>query len=363
MKKLLGVLALLAGLGVCANTAVAAPAANLEEMKPIELRLASAWPPPDVSLITTGHQMWMDEVTKRTNGKVTFKAYWGGAMGKAPEHLSLLEKGMVDLVSANSHYTPGKLPLGQFEYVFPFGPCDSAIVTKAKRQLISEFPQFADDLAKYNAVSIMITPGTVYQFLAKEPAAGVADLKGRKVGCIGRYFGRWMEPIGMVPVVSPAQERYTMLQTGVIDVDLHPIDLHASFKLIEQAKYLIRIDALQANFGDLWISKKTLDSLPPDVQQIMLDAGRDVEWQVATEVLPAWEKKVMEQFDAASVQQPTLPADERAAWAAQIPDIPAEWAKEVSDMGYPGWEIVKRWQELTTEYGYEWPRQWGVKPE
>ncbi len=56
------------------------------------------------------------------------------------------------------------------------------------------------------------------------------------------------------------------------------VDPAIAERLIEQAKYLIRIDALQANFGDLWISKKTLESLPPDVQQIMLDAGRDVEW-------------------------------------------------------------------------------------
>lgn len=342
-------------------TSVAKAATSLADMSPVELRLASAWPPPNVSLITTCHQMWMDEVTKRSNGKITFKTFWGGAMGKAPEHLSLLEKGVVDLVSANSHYTPGKLPLGQFEYVFPFGPCDSAIVTKAKRQLIDEFPEFARDLAKYNAVSILISPGTVYQFLAKTPAEHVQDFKGRKVGCIGRYFGRWMEPIGMVPVVSPAQERYTMLQTGVIDVDLHPVDLHASFKLIEQAKYLVRIDALQANFGDLWISKKTLDTFPPDVQKMLLDAGRDVEWKVATELLPQWTERVMKEFDAAGVKQVTLPEDERAAWAARIPDIPAEWAKEVSDQGYPGWDIVRRWQEITTELGYKWPRQWGVK--
>ena len=305
--------------------------------------------------------MWMDEVTKRTDGKITFQAFWGGAMGKAPDHLGLLEKGVVDVVSANSHYTPGKLPLGQFEYVFPFGPCDSAIVTKAKRQLISEFPEFARDLAKYNAVQILISPGTVYQFLSKTPAKSLQDLRGKKVGCIGRYFGRWMESINMVPVVSPAQERYTMLQTGVIDVDLHPVDLHASFKLIEQAKYLLRIDALQANFGDLWISKKRLESFPPDVQQILLDAGRDVEWRCATEVLPAWEKKVMEQFDKAGVTQVTLDPVERAEWASKISDIPAEWAAEVEAQGYPGWEIVRRWIELTTEYGYTWPREWGVK--
>ena len=42
-------------------------------------------------------------------------------------------------------------------------------------------------------------------------------------------------------------------------------------------------------------------------------------------------------------------------------DIPAEWADEVAKMGLPGWEIVKRFQEITAQKGYKWPRQWGVK--
>jgi hypothetical protein len=44
-----------------------------------------------------------------------------------------------------------------------------------------------------------------------------------------------------------------------------------------------------------------------------------------------------------------------------VADIPAEWAEEVKGQGYPGYEIVARFQELCEQYGYKWPRKWGVE--
>jgi hypothetical protein len=50
---------------------------------------------------------------------------------------------------------------------------------------------------------------TVYQILSKPPINKLEDLAGKKVTLIGRYFSRWFEPLGTIPVVAPGQERYT----------------------------------------------------------------------------------------------------------------------------------------------------------
>ncbi len=356
-KRRIGIITLmLSALMFCASAlAVAA------EMKPVTLRFASAWPPPEISLISTAHKMWMDEVTKRSGGKIQWRTYWGGAMGKPAEHLGLVEKGLADVVGTNAHYTPGKLPLGQFEYVFPFGPSDPVTVVKAKRQVMEEFPEFARDLAKYNAVNIMVAPGAMYQILSKAPINKLEDLKGKKVTLIGRYFGRWFEPLGAVPVVAPGQERYTMLQTGVVEMDLMAIDLQSSFKLSEQARHFVGVDALLGTFGDLWINKKTLEKFPPDVQKMMLDAGKEIELKAAETIVAQWSDKIMKDWKAQGVSFYYLTPEERAYWASIVEDIPAEWAKEVEGQGYPGYAIVDRFQELCTQYGYTWPRKWGVK--
>lgn len=335
--------------------------ASQAEIKPMKLRFASAFPPPNVAMGSYAAKIWMDTITEKTGGKVTFQPFWGGALGKPPEHLKIAGKGLADLVLTNAHYTPGKLPLAQFEYVFPFGPTDPVTVTKAKLQLMSEFPEFAKDLAKYNTVQIMNSSGAVYQILSKTLVKNLADFKGKKISLIGRYFGRWVKVAGAIPVVAAGHDRYTMLQTGVVDMDLLPLDLFAAFKVQEQAKFFVGVEAMTGNFFDLYMNKDRFEKMPKELQKIFLETGYEVAMKVASEVVPAWSKKVMAQFKEAGVEFHNLPEAERAQWAQMIPDIPAEWAVEVEEQGYPGWKIVDRWQELTTKYGYKWPRKWGVR--
>ncbi|MBW7849816.1 MAG: TRAP transporter substrate-binding protein DctP [Rhodospirillales bacterium] len=339
-----------------ALAASSAMAADYPEMK---LRLASTYPPPEVSMSSLSAKMWMDEITKRSGGKITFQAFWGGALGKPAEYIGLVEKGAVDLAISSSIYTPGKLPLGCFEYGFPFGPVDPVIVTKAKRQIADEFPQIAADYAKYNIVEIMNPPGAAYHILSKKAVAGLDDFKGKRLTLAGRYFGRWVEPAGITPVVAPAHDRYTMLQTGVVDMDLLPLDLFSAFKVYEQAKHAVMVGAMTGNFTELWVNKQVFDKMPPHVQKLFKDVGREIELKVANEVVPEWTNKIMATFKKNGVEVIDFPDAERTKWAHLIADIPAEWAKEVSDKGYPGFEIVKRYQELTTALGYKWPRQWG----
>lgn len=360
MKRIITFIALFAFLLTAG--AATAPAADIKDMKPVKLRLASAWPPPTVSLGSHAVLYWMDLVTKRTDGKVTFQAFWGGAMGKPPEYLNLVKTGAADLVFTNGHYTPGYLPLAQFEYVFPFGPTDPMIVTKAKMQMYKEFPQFAGDLAKHNAIPIMNNAATVYNIMSKTPIRSLEDFKGKKIALIGRYFGRWFQPVGAVPVVAAAHDRYTMLQTGVTDMDYLPADLFSAFKVHEQAKYYLQFDSFTGNFFDLWMNKDSFAKLPKEVQKIMLETAEEVSLKNAKEFVPEWTKRAEDIFRKAKIEFVPFPTALKDEWAQKVSDIPAEWADEVTKQGYPGWEIVKRWQELTAQLGHKWPRKWGVKP-
>lgn len=358
MKKMFIFTALLA---IFLTSGTMAFAENLATMKPVTLRFAATWPPPTVALGAYTCQYWMDQVTERTNGKVKFRTFWGGALGKPPEYLKMVQTGMADLVATNGHYTPGKLPLAQFEYVFPFGPTDPVLVTKAKMQMYKEFPQFAGDLGKYNAMPIMNNAASVYQIMSQTPITKLEDFDGKKIALIGRYFGKWFEAVNAIPVVAAVHDRYTMMQTGVIDMDLLPEDLFSAFKIHEQAKYVVKVDALTGNFFDLWMNKDSFAKLPEDVQQIILKTADEVSLKNAQEFVPMWTQKAKDIFKKAGLEFIELDPALRAEWAAKIADIPAEWAKEVEAQGYPGWKIVQRWQELTAELGYKWPRKWGIQ--
>ena len=274
------------------------PALAQDKSAPIKLRVASTFPPPAVSMQSAVAEMWMNEVTRKTNGRVTFQVFWGGALGKPQEHITLVEKGMADLVLTNLQFTPGKFPLAQFEYVFPFGPTDPVIVTKAKSQVHKEFPEFAQDLAKSNAIQLMNTSACVYQIMSKDPVTKLDEFKGRKISLIGRYFGRWVQAAGAVPVVAPAAERYTMLQTNVVDMDMLPLDMFSAFKIQEQAPNLIIVNALMGNFVDFLVNKNVFQKLPKDIQTIFVETGKEVEMKTAEVEVKKWTQKIMKQFES-----------------------------------------------------------------
>ena len=54
-------------------------------------------------------------------------------------------------------------------------------------------------------------------------------------------------------------------------------------------------------------------------------------------------------------------AEAKVEYRVTVPDTAAEWALEMDAKGLPGTEVVKRWQEITSDLGYEWLRTWGPK--
>jgi len=332
------------------------------KMKPVVLKVATPYPPPESSLATAHLVAWQKMVTEQTGGAVKFKNYYGGALGKPAEHLSLVKTGAVDLVVSYGWYTPKDLPLEDYDYAFPFGPTDPLILTKAMRQIYEEFPQFRQDMARNNIVKMFQSPGITEVFLTKEKVTSVDQLKGKRCKVIGRYFGKWLNPISIAPVAAPGSEVYTMMQTGVIDMAMDTADLLYAFKIIETAPHVLHPELLTTNWIGTWMNMTKFNSLPKNVQDIMLEAGKKLEIMAAKEINPAWERKIFKEWEKTPNYTFVKLSDaDRAKWAESCPDTPAEWAADVTAAGYPGWEIAKRYQEITTQMGHKWVRQWAVK--
>lgn len=326
----------------------------------VKLKAAAAFPPPEGSAMSEVLKIWEDDVTKRTKGQITFETYWGASLGAQAEHIDLLGNGIVDVAQFYEWFTPGKLPIGDFEYVFPFSPTDYEIMLKALRQIRSEFPQFTRDYTRHNIIMICDPPGAQNEFMSKIPAKTVADFNGKKVAIIGRYFGRWLPP-GTTAVVRPAYERYDLLRTGIVDMNNHPFELQYALKIHEVTKYYIKVDMIAGSYAPIFMNLDTFKKFSPEIQKILLEVGKDVELRSAKEVLPRWWNKCSKEWKAAGIEFIEISQEEKAKWVAMIEDTPAEWAEEMEGKGYPAFKIVQRWQKITSELGHKWPRKWGIK--
>lgn len=352
----------LLGAFVAACTAIVAMSTGVAQgADKIVLRFSSVSPPPGQSLDSDGAKWWMDKVTERTNGVVTFQPFWGASLGSGPAHIELLQRGMVDVVMSCRIYTPGKTPLGPFLYAIPFGPTDMKMVGRAVRQMHDEFPALMKEVEAQNAILVANFVTMPYQMASKTPFKSLDEVKGKKIGLIGRYFGRWAQAAGLVPVVAPMHERYNLLQSGVTEMDFHPITHMNAFKVQELAKNLVEVDSMVGNPWDLMMNLQKFKSLPPDIQKIIIDTGREAEIVMTDELAPKNKVEITEAWAKQGVVFSKLAEQERANWAAKIDDIPAEWAAEMAAQRLPGWEMMARFQQIAAEKGYKWSRQWAVK--
>jgi TRAP-type C4-dicarboxylate transport system substrate-binding protein len=105
----------------------------------------------------------------------------------------------------------------------------------------------------------------------------------------------------------------------------------------------------------------TFKSFPPEIQNILVETGKETVIRAAKEIIPKWWDRCVKEWKAKGIIFLDLPDAEKIKWAATLEDIPAEWAKEMEEKGLPGFKIVERWQQITSEMGYKWPRKWGMK--
>jgi TRAP-type C4-dicarboxylate transport system substrate-binding protein len=324
-----------------------------------KLRLHSYAPPPPAAS-GIGMKYFMDEVEKRTNGEISFQVFWSGALAPPKGQLHLIQKGAVDIQKTCTLYFPGKFVISHFEYSFPFNPTDPVIVSRAKRQIYDEFKAKRDEYKKFNTIMLANHICPYYQLLSRVPIRNLEDLKGKKIAVIGRWFGKWLEPVGVAPVITPAGDRYVNLQSGVIDADLLWLDLQYALSLHEQSKYMVPIPFGSFVAEDIMMNLDSFNKLSPKNQKILLEVGRESEDYVAN-YLKQRRQDVTAKMKETGLEVIAFPEADIKEWAAKIPDTPAVWAAEAEKAGLPGWEIAKRWQEITSEMGYKWPRKWAEK--
>jgi TRAP-type C4-dicarboxylate transport system substrate-binding protein len=328
--------------------------------KKYKFRFSTAYPATAVDT-----QVWakvMKEITERSDGAVTFETFLGGALGKMIEHLDMVGKRTVDLGETPLGAWPARLPLFGFEYAFPFGPSDPEIVTKCMYVMFSEFPEFDKQVKDNNAILIATLPWDSYMGTSREQIKSLKDLKGKKIGLWGIYFPKWVEAVGAVGVPRAMTEGYMMLKTGVLDISLEPVDVTWTHKHYEVAKHFFFLDSGAFTPKYLIMNLDAWKELTPELQKLFIEVGRKNSLEFAAD-LRENRRKIIDQLlkEKKILTTYALTAEERSRWAAEMPDLPAGWAKKMEEKGLPGWKALDRWMELTTGMGHKWPRAWGKR--
>jgi TRAP-type C4-dicarboxylate transport system substrate-binding protein len=349
-------------LGVClgAGLALAAPVANADTFR---LRIASGHASAN-TYVNLMQNYFVPEVTKRvaerTKHKVEFVEGYGGAMVKVAETLEAVQSGIIDIGGYCFCFEPSNLPLHAFQVMLPFGTMDPVVSVKMARKVYDQVPEMAKVFEqKYKQKLIGLIADNGYNIGTNFEWNNVADLKGQKIGGAGLNM-KWLEFAGAVPVQTTLPEAYTSLQTGVYNgLILFPSGM-VNFKLFEVSKYYTEIGFGAITWHGLTINTARFNKLPKEVQDIILEVGRDYEAQTGSVNKENYPKQMKAFADAGGVVR-KLPDNVRQDWAKSLSAWPAEKAKELDKAGLPGTRVLDLALSEAEALGYQWPVRYKVK--
>jgi C4-dicarboxylate-binding protein DctP len=187
----------------------------------------------------------------------------------------------------------------------------------------------------------------------------VADLKGRKLAGAGLNL-KWLEYAGATPVQSSLPEAYTSMQTGVYNGWIMFPSGYVNFKLYEVGKYYTEIGFGAITWHGLTINRARFAKLPKDVQDIILEVGREYETRTGTVNLENYPKQLDQlKKNGAIVKQ--LPDSVRVEWANSLKGWPQEKAAELDKMGLPASQVLKLALDEAEKLGHKWPVRYPIK--
>jgi TRAP-type C4-dicarboxylate transport system substrate-binding protein len=236
----------------------------------LELKAASANPAADLAAQVL--KFWGDQVTQRTNGRITVKYFWAGSLLGSADMFNGLRDGIADVGHFGTASISGTfVDLAVLEVPFAY-PLDAESIQAVQDQidpLIERGIWEKNDLKHvFSVPSLAADPVTCKNKFLDSPEAW----RGALVRTAGRWQAATLRNWGASPVVIPLNELYTSLQRGTVDCTLLVYTLLASFRIYEVAKYITRIDH-SINYSVYLINRQVWERLPREDQQALVDAG------------------------------------------------------------------------------------------
>jgi len=315
--------------------------------KTYELTLADSTAP--VGLRGNGVKLFLEEVEKYTNGKVKINVYWGESLLKAKEILKGVKEGVVDMGYINPNYYPKQLlVIGSFA-IHPRGPVKFSNAYKAIEKCFEEIPELNQELESLNQKVLYINTVLPIAIVSTKPFISFEDFKDKRIRAASKWYLAQLKGAGAIPVSIPWGDCYMALQTGTIDGVYTNLDGAHRTKLDEPASNIFTMREIWVATAMLYtINIDKWNSLPVDIQEQLLEAGRSASLRFSELYDAEWDKIVNEQKEL-GYKVTAASSEDIQKWMSMpvIDQMKEDWIKEAKENGIENAkEIVERTSEI-----------------
>ncbi|MFC1967423.1 TRAP transporter substrate-binding protein [Chloroflexota bacterium] len=219
-------------------------------------------------------QYFADLVKERTGGQVEIEIHDSGSLIGGKDVLNATRSGIVDLGFLVTTYWPTDFPFTNDIAMEPFA-CDGWDSTPEIMELVRPIKE--KELNAQNMTGLFEIPFNNEFFFKKRVDPSNPDWSGMKIRDIGGNYTRIIETFGGTPISMSSTEMPMALTTGLIQGMGTSFASYESLDMYDVVPYAYLTGAFYT-FGSVeGMNLDAWNKLSPDIQKILLDAGKDAE--------------------------------------------------------------------------------------
>lgn len=289
----------------------------------------STYLPPSYEYIHTPVENFVNKIQERSEGRLEVDLFHSAQLFEGHDELSALSRGDIDITNMTGTYPSASVPsIGVFALPFMFDDIDH--LSRAMEAGLLESGLSAEMKEDHDTVILGVAPLDPYEFYSRQdPILDRDDFSGKVWATTGATDAQAIQLLGGSPTGMSSSELYLAFDRGVVDATPRPLITGLGRSLDEVIEH-ISLATFLVDTSILAINRNTWESLPEDLQEIILEAAeeRDAEQYAMVEDFIS---EALEYYDENGVTIHEMSADTIAELREVTSPVIEEWAENVAN--------------------------------
>lgn len=279
---------------------------------------------------------------ERSGGRIQLKIV--SRMFPATDILQAVATGKADMGDVPMPWHSGTYPL------WNWGEIPGIVDEDPVKGLAEELAIYKDKGVMEIYDNTMGKIGLKYWFITQwDPANGIwskkkvttlEDLKGLKIRVGGYLPTKGIKALGASPVTIAGSELAPAMMAGTIDAVLTSLGYGYSIGLAKVSDYFALTPLSPTWTAVTVMNKKKFDSLPPDLQKVIMDVGRELQQMVSLSTTAEYVMSV-DTVDLSGVKRVQFNSEDQKKVLAKTKAVEKEWLKLAGSEGQKLLPLIK----------------------
>ena len=322
---------------------VIAPDAWAKELK------VGSYEPEAHYLVEFVYKPYLKEVTRRTNGELTFKWFHGGTLVKAPQTVDGLKSGLVDLVVTTGIFTQESLFPTTHVMTLPFQFDSTVEANHVFQKMYHEIPEVQAEFEGLVPLGFHVSDFfNLHIHKDVDPVHTLEDLQKLEIGAFSKSGVTYSELLGATPRNIKLEDLYVSLQRKAIDGIWFPTAPLIKWKMTDHTSNHSLVGGPFVMIP-MTMSQQTWDSLTDEQREIFRSMENELT-NFTGAIVDNRRGSSVAKMEGRGDAIIRLVPEEKAKWVAQTKPAYDAWLALMEEKGNDGEAILAKVQEFTAEF-------------